>query len=642
MTAHLSEKDIQRDAISGARILVGDMLMWSDLDSLDVPLAAREVVRAAIASQRPRRVLLAGPRAGLLVDAVPTDVPVDLLVRALPDARVLGDHTGLHKSADLYCGGLDVFEPAHTYDLVVALGGPERLLGPDSEGLTEAQAVARLSALLDDGGRLVVDLANELGFTDLVSAVPDETLESDAGWHIGAQGFATRHLFARERGAILEGEGLQVEATFAAMPSVDQHRVLVHDGALGDGSLRDQVGFHSGKAMDEHFATTPMLREPRNVVERAVEAGMLDELAPGWLVVATKGTPSGGASGAAKGNAKSNAKSTAKDATPAAPVYPALVVAEADAASPWSTVAVIAPDASQSVSWAGSRTDAETSEGTVSRSLAPLAPGRSFELDLRRACATRRHAAIRSRVRQYAAWLADGKVWTTQTAEQRFFATPANTLVDGDRLRLADPSWRRTGVVSADDALVRGLRDFARRLLASGSAHPWRVTVTPDELTITLASMAGLTVTEPMIARVARIEAEVASTVAGRPEEMGEMLEHNLELGQFARDLPAPDEIGFRELLTHHRVISRELREKQGQVKWLEGTLRHRDRYIRTLERVIERYEDTLTYRAVEAMRAPRRIATEKAVAAAKSTAQDALPPGALSKARQLAARVLK
>jgi len=370
--------------------------------------------------------------------------------------------------------------------------------------------------------------------------------------------------------------------------------------------------------MEEHFTTTPMLREPRAVLERVIEAGMLDELTPAWLVVATKGAGS------------------------AAPDYPAVVVAEPDAASPWSTVAVIASDASQSIAWASSRADVETSEGTVSRALVPPALGRSFELDLRRACATRRHAAIRSRVQQYAAWLADGTVWTTQTAERRYFATPANTLVDGDQLCLADASWRRTGVVSGQDALVRGLRDFARRLLASGSAHPWRVTVTPNELTITLASMAGITVTAAMIARVARIEAEVASTVAGRPEDLDEVLAHNLEQGEFARDLPAPDEIGFRELLTHHRVISRELREKQGQVKWLEGTLRHRDRYIRRLERVIERYEETLTYRAVEAIRAPRRIATEKAVAAAKSTARDALPPGTLSKARQLATRVLK
>ena len=70
MTAHVSDQDVQRDAISGARILVGDMLMWSDLETLETPLAVREVVRTAIAAQRPRRVLLAGPRAGLLVDAV--------------------------------------------------------------------------------------------------------------------------------------------------------------------------------------------------------------------------------------------------------------------------------------------------------------------------------------------------------------------------------------------------------------------------------------------------------------------------------------------------------------------------------------------------------------------------------------------
>src|SRR6478609_6651145 len=279
------------------------MLMWSDLAALETPLAAREVVRTAISAHRPRRVLLAGPRAGLLVDAVPTDVRVDLLVRALSGARLLGDRAGLHESSDIYCGGLDVFAPGHSYDLIVALGGPERLLGPDSRGLTEAETVARLSALLDDGGRLVVDIANELGFTDLVSAVPDETLESDAGWHLGAQGFSARHLFARERAGLLDAEGLRLEASFAAMPSIDQHRVLVQSAAVFDGALRDQVGFHAGQAMEEHFTTTPMLREPRAVLERVIEAGMLDELTPAWLVVATKGAGS------------------------AAPDYPAVVVA---------------------------------------------------------------------------------------------------------------------------------------------------------------------------------------------------------------------------------------------------------------------------------------------------------------------------
>ena len=289
MTTDLSDHEIQRDGISGARILVGDMLVWSDLDSLRVPLAAREIVRQALAFQRPRRVLLAGPRAGLLIGAVPTDVPVDLLVRSLPDARTLGDLAGLHRAAELYCGGLDAFDPGHAYDLVIALGGPQRLLGPDSRGMTEAETVERLASLLDDGGRLVLDLANELGFTDLVSAVPDETLDSGAGWHVGADGFSPRHLFAHERAGLLEDQGLELEATFAALPSIDHHRLLVHTAATDRGRLRDQVGVRAGQAMDEHASTTPLLREPRALLERIVDAGMLDELAPAWLARGDEG-----------------------------------------------------------------------------------------------------------------------------------------------------------------------------------------------------------------------------------------------------------------------------------------------------------------------------------------------------------------
>src|SRR6478752_2116341 len=348
------------------------MLMWSDLATLETPLAAREVVRTAISAHRPRRVLLAGPRAGLLVDAVPTDVRVDVLVRALPDARLLGDRAGLHESSDIYCGGLDVFAPGHTYDLIVALGGPGRLLGPDSQGLTEAETVARLAALLEEGGRLVIDLANEMGFTDLVSALPDETLESDAGWYVGAAGFSPRHVFARERSSILAAQGLDVEATFAALPSVDHHSLLVRDDAVRHERVRDRVGVRAGQAMDEHFSTTPMLREPRTMLQRIVDAGMLDELAPAWVVLATKGA-----------------------STTEVPAYPTIVSAERETDNPWSTVAVVSEDDTETLSWARPRGDDEISEGKLSRTLVPSHGGRSFELELRQACATRRHAAIR-------------------------------------------------------------------------------------------------------------------------------------------------------------------------------------------------------------------------------------------------------
>ncbi len=72
------------------------------------------------------------------------------------------------------------------------------------------------------------------------------------------------------------------------------------------------------------------------------------------------------------------------------------------------------------------------------------------------------------------------------------------------------------------------------------------------------------------------------------------------------------------------------------------GHLRHRDRYIRDLERIIERYEETLTWKTVQAIRAPRRIATEKAVSTAKATANEVLPPDFMSKARRLARRAVK
>ena len=173
-----------------------------------------------------------------------------------------------------------------------------------------------------------------------------------------------------------QAEGLQAEATFAALPSVDHHSLLVHHEAVEHERLRDRVGVRAGQAMDEHFSTTPMLREPRTVLQRIVDAGMLDGLAPAWVVVATKGEP-----------------------TVHVPDYPAIVAAEPETDNPWSTVAVVSADDTETLSWASARTDDEMSEGKLSRTLVPSTGGRSFELELRQACATRRHAAIRSRVR---------------------------------------------------------------------------------------------------------------------------------------------------------------------------------------------------------------------------------------------------
>lgn len=624
--------EVTRDAVSGAQVLAGHLVEGSDLAHDEAAGAIVPVLDRLLAERPASRVLLAGPRAALLVNAVPSSEHVDVLVRTLPDVRTIGDLAGLRSGVHLYCGGLDAFTAERPYDLIVALGGPGRLLGPDSSGMTTTELVGHLTGLLSEAAHLVLDLANELGLDNLVSARPDPELDSDRGWHVGADGFAGRRLFAREREPLLAAHGLVPVVTYAALPSPAHHRVLVRSAALTTPALVEGAATVAGRSLDDLLTDGPVLREPRATVHRVVEAGLLDELSPGWLVVARRGA-------GAEPQTPPTPRTRKNSQSPQA--FPVMVALEP--ASRWQTVLIIDADVTQTISWADPTGGAgERSEGALVRSLgAETATGGSLELRMREACASRNHARVRAEVAGYAAWVHDETRWGSHQPA-RVFATPANTGVDeAGGLHLLDASWQFGSMVTADEALVRGLRDFARRLLASASVHPWRVGTTPDELTTTLAAMVGVTVTTGAIERIARVEGEIEALRRGTPHRVDEIALDNLESGRFGRDLPVRDAAGYRELLAHDRSASRTLREQQGQVAWLEGTLRHRDRYIRRLERVIESYEHTLTYRAVEAIRSPRRIATAKAVSAAKSTANDVLPPEAMSKARRLASRLL-
>ena len=213
-----------------------------------------------------------------------------------------------------------------------------------------------------------------------------------------------------------------------------------------------------------------------------------------------------------------------------------------------------------------------------------------------------------------------------ELAERRVFATPANVAVDAElSFALVDYSRRRAGVVSGERSFIHGLRDFSMRLLASASPHPWRA-ASPDELNTTFAAMAGIVVQTSDFRGVARVISEIRAIRDSRQHELPALIEADLEAGHWARNLPTATDAGFRELVMIDRRRARTQREQEGQVGWLEGTLRHRDRYIRELERIIESFEETLTYKTVQAIRAPRRIATEKAVESAKATARGSAP----------------
>ena len=322
-----------------------------------------------------------------------------------------------------------------------------------------------------------------------------------------------------------------------------------------------------------------------------------------------------------------------------------MVVAEERSRDPrWGRLITVTRGGDSQVRWLAG-TDDEVTEDKLARDLAPLdvPTGMVLEDALRQACAVRSHREVRRLVTAYHAWLTDNSVWTTQVAERRLFATPSNVaLAEDGALSIVDGSWRRVGIVSGGLCFVHGLREFSTRMLATASPHPWRSSLTPDELTTTLAAMAGVVVQPGDIRMVSRIVCEARAIRDGHQGDVGELIEADLEAGRWGRNLPSPTDVGFRELVVIDRRRARTQREQEGQIGWLEGTLRHRDRHIRELERAIEAYEATLTYKAVQVMRAPRRKATEKAVESAKATAREVLPPDAMSKARRLAQRVMK
>ncbi|MFC6714763.1 hypothetical protein [Branchiibius cervicis] len=614
MTEQAEHTGIRQDSVSGATVIVGDMIAWSDLSELTAPGATAAVVERLVAGSAPQTVLLAGPRAGLLLPQLPTTARIDVLTRSLDDVRTLEILGGMHSRVSYFCGGFLDFDPERHYDLVVALGGPQRLLSPDRTGLTIGETINRLSEVLTEDGVLVTDLANELGLTDLVRAVPDPQTEEDVAWWIGADGFSERATYARERDGLLAAAGLTCHSTYAALPNLDAHNLLVSRDIATDAGRVEAVRAVAAQVTTQELTELPVLRDVHATLDRVTAAGQLDDLAPAWLIVA----------------GKSPATRTA---------LPDVVYVETGPTR-WTQRLVLEGD-SVTRSWSDGGQDADRSEVDLTRTLQVEFPvGVTLETRLRSAAATRQQSAIRPLVRRYAEWLEDASAWPTDVAAQRVFATPDNVLMSDDGLTLLDRTWSRAGIVSAGDTLVRGLRTFATRLLATGGAHPWRVGVTPDELTVTLAAMAGFSVTPADIARVANTSAHIRATLLGTPGMADELLELDLESGRHARDLPAADQAGYRELLTRLRAGSSEMRQKDGQIAWLEGTLRHRDRYIRRLEKTIENYETTLTYKAVDLMRAPRRIATNRAVSMAKSTADQVLPPGAMSKARNLAKRL--
>src|SRR5690349_19762997 len=106
----------QVDLASGTRLIGGEMAGWSDLTAQSSAGAVAPLLDPVLrAVPSVQRILLLGPRASRLLEGLPADAEVDVLVRGLGDARHLAALAGLRARGAIHCGGLDRFEPQDRY-----------------------------------------------------------------------------------------------------------------------------------------------------------------------------------------------------------------------------------------------------------------------------------------------------------------------------------------------------------------------------------------------------------------------------------------------------------------------------------------------------------------------------------------------
>lgn len=542
----------QVDAASGASLVGGELQDWSDAEALRPSPAIARLVAAALPASA-SRVLLAGPAAESLLPQVPDDVPVDLLVRGLDDARALAARVAGRPRTTVLCGALDRLPADVTYSAVVAIGGPGLLLAPDSHPMDVPAVLTKLASLVADDGVLVADIANSAGLHTLIGAAADE--RGDDQWFHGSRDFGSA-LTLPDLEAALDTIGLTTTGVYAGWPSPTELALLAERAALGSGAppgrsgTSGTVGALAVRAESEHFSERPALRDPWDATERLLEAGLGLATAPAWVVAARRGTHS--------------------------PDLPQVIAAEPRLAHPFARVATLPADPSA---------PQPVAEGLLRRDLAtplPEAAGPLLESLLRRACAQGSRDAVRELLRRYAGWLRDPAAWPEAQRASRVFATPANVVVDGaGGLTLLDRSWSWAEDLDAETAVAFGLRDLAQRLVASGARHPWAPNTTAAALTEELAVMTEAQ-WPPEDERLTALESAYAAAGPGRVAPG-----RSVELDQARAE-----------------ALRRTLDERDRQVTWLEGTLSARDRQVRTLQRAIS-VENSAAYKAVHGLSRP-------------------------------------
>lgn len=267
-----------------ARLIGGEMLVWSDLDGKHGPAPVRAAALRPLLAAVSGRTLVAGPHDLSLIDEVPSE-QMTLLVRGLPDADLLADRYGDRPGVTVLCGSLEKLAAAPAYDTVIALDGLGRLRSAEDDALSTswAEDMAMLVAVLRPGGRLLLGTENLFGLHRMLSLTPEP---ADTDWAGTGEFDAERPSSPSQMVTALESAGLTVAGTFAGFPSATAPSVLLSDHILEDLAVR---GYVSAVVRSSFDGGAPALADPRRLASGALRASVAGGLAPAWFAVAQRG-----------------------------------------------------------------------------------------------------------------------------------------------------------------------------------------------------------------------------------------------------------------------------------------------------------------------------------------------------------------
>ncbi|MFF5177936.1 class I SAM-dependent methyltransferase [Micromonospora sp. NPDC000316] len=579
------------------------MLAWSDLPPEPLADGGPLATLAARIVPPGGRVLLAGPHDPALLDRL-AHAEVTCLLRSHRDAVALAQ-----RAARVVVGGPAGLPDDETYDVVIAGAGLDPVESVEGTRLGWDGVLARLAAAVRPGGTLLLRLDNPIGLHRLVAATPWYAGRDDSAWVIGGvldQTHPANRDQLRER---LTRAGLHPSACWAAYPDGKTATALLDADKLdrGAGSGLFDAVLHGACAV----GTATVLQDPARLAVDALHAGRAADLAPSWLMLASR---PGVAVTAVDGDLPVALVQTGRPGRPGIGVLEVL-----DGPSGWrwglaaGTNAPAAPFASREAAYR----DLDALSG-------PVPSGRLLRTLLLDAALRRDLTTLRTLLHGYAAWLADQADTDGRLTGAVALASTDNVVVSGERYAVLDPSWQATGTLPGDVVLARGLWRFAAGLLTGGYAHPWPSTLDVAGLTVVLGGLAGHDLDRATVAEAVQSEAAITATLHGLDADD----QANLA-GELRAVEPTDPPVGshsYQQLREAWLRQREEISRLTALTRWTDELLTSRERALRRAEATIGLLSGSISYRVGRLAITPARLA-KRGARAAKRRARAVLAP---------------